>query len=116
MFSSIAHQNYTGNQLQKQEGYYAAVAYTYFRSIGFRINAEEASAQGRAGLVIDTGQSIYVIEFKVDAKNPEEALRQIKDRGYHEPYLGQGLSIYLIGIHFNSEQKNVDVFDWELIK
>jgi cobalamin biosynthesis Co2+ chelatase CbiK len=54
---------------------------------------------------------VYIIEFKVD--NPGEALKQIKERGYHEKYLSGNQEVYIIGINFDSKEKNITEFEWD---
>ena len=55
--------------------------------------------------------TIYIIEFKVDTK--ENALKQIKEKKYYEKYLNDNKNIYLIGIGFNTDDKNISEFEWE---
>jgi len=43
-------------------------------------------------------------------------LEQIKQKCYHEKYLSQGKEIYLIGINFDQQQRNISAFEWEKIK
>jgi hypothetical protein len=57
--------------------------------------------------------AIYIIEFKVDTK--EGALQQIKEKKYYEKYLSYNKDIYIVGINFDTEQKNIDIFEWEKI-
>ena len=61
------------------------------------------------------GDKIYIIEFKVDGKEGE-ALRQIKEKGYAEKYLSESKEIYIVGIEFSSQKKNVENFEYEVIK
>ena len=35
-------------------------------------------------------------------------IKQIREKDYAKPYIGQGLEIYLVGINFSSQQKAVD--------
>jgi hypothetical protein len=55
--------------------------------------------------------NIYIIEFKVDDNGG--ALKQIKEKNYHQKYLARGKTIYLLGIDFSSEEKNISGFEWE---
>jgi len=52
------------------------------------------------------------IEFKV---NNEEPLKQIKEKKYYEKYLSVNKEIYLIGIVFDEEEKNISKFKWEKV-
>ncbi|WP_457551468.1 PD-(D/E)XK nuclease domain-containing protein, partial [Desulfobacula sp.] len=55
----------------------------------------------------------YIIEFKVD--QPGKALEQIRKKGYHEKYIGNDRTVYLIGISFDSKEKNITDFAWEKV-
>ena len=50
--------------------------------------------------------------MKKIAKN---ALQQISERKYYEKYLSQQKEIFLIGIEFDEEAKNISGFEWETI-
>ncbi len=113
LFASIPYNNYVKNNIFSFEGYYASVLYAYFASVGVKIIAEDVSSRGRVDLTIFMGDNIYCIEFKVDDKG---ALEQIKDRQYHKKYINEGKNIYLVGIEFDSEDKNISNFEWERIK
>jgi len=113
MFSSIPYQNYANGIIQKYEGYYASVVYACLASLGMPLTAEDPGNKGRADMTITFADKVYVIEFKVD--QPGHALEQIRRKGYHEKYLGQGRSVYLIGISFDSEEKNITDFAWERV-
>ena len=69
--------------------------------------AEDTQAQGRADLVVESQRNVYIFEFKVD-KTAAEAIVQIKERGYAEPYKALGKPIYLIGLNFKSENHALD--------
>jgi hypothetical protein len=43
-------------------------------------------------------------------KSAQEALEQIKTKGYAEPYIPQQKAIYLIGLNFNSAERNVSEY------
>ena len=60
---------------------------------------------------IEFADAIYIIEFKCD-KGAEEALRQIREKGYPEKYRRQGKDLLLLGINFDSKERNVS--DWKL--
>ncbi|UOD35232.1 ATP-binding protein [Deferribacteraceae bacterium V6Fe1] len=114
LFASIPYTNFTKNDLNLYEGFYASVIYAYLASLGIDIIGEDITNKGRIDLTLFVGDKIYILEFKVDGQQGE-ALRQIKERNYAEKYLNEGKQIYLIGIEFSSEQKNVVNFEWEKI-
>ena len=113
LFAAIPYQNYANRIIQEYEGYYASVVYAYLASLGFQLVAEDTTNKGRVDLAILLPDKVYVIEFKVD--QPGRALEQIKARGYHEKYLGRGREVYLVGISFDSEEKNILEFAWEVM-
>jgi RecB family endonuclease NucS len=57
-------------------------------------------------------KQIVVLEFKVDQAE-EAALHQIKTKRYYEKYTTQGKTIFLVGIHFSSDTKNISGLVWE---
>jgi hypothetical protein len=113
VFASIPYQNYANKIIERYEGYYASVVFTYLASLGLPIIAEDITNRGRIDLSIQFADKVYIIEFKVD--QPGKAIGQIKDRGYHEKFLNSGNKIYLIGISFSSGKKNITDFEWERI-
>ncbi|MCI5141754.1 MAG: hypothetical protein D3909_08510 [Candidatus Electrothrix sp. ATG1] len=114
LFASIPYNNYVNNTISSYEGYYAGVIYAYLASLGLDLIAEDVTSKGRIDLTIKLGDNIYILEFKVDGRG--DALTQIKERNYQQKYLAAGKEIYLLGIHFSSEKKNIAGFDWEKLK
>jgi hypothetical protein len=114
LFASIPYYNFTNNEMKLHEGFYASVIYSYLASLGFRIVGEDVTNKGRIDLTLFVEDKVYIFEFKVDGKKGE-ALNQIKERKYSEKYLNEGKQIYLIGIEFSSEEKNITNFEWEKV-
>ncbi len=112
VFASIPYNNFTKNDIQIYEGFYASVLYVYLQSLGLNIIGEDVTNKGRIDLTIKMQDVIYILEFKVDGKK-SEALNQIKDKKYHEKYLDEKKDIYLVGIEFDSKQKNISNLQWE---
>ena len=113
LFASIPYNNFTNNKIADYEGYYASVIYAYFASLGFDIIAEDTSNKSRVDLTLKLENKIYIFEFKVVNQISGEALAQIKAKGYHEKYQSLRRNIYLVGIEFNKEERNVVHFEWE---
>jgi len=114
LFSSIPYHNYANNIIANYEGYYASVVFTYFMSLGFPCIAEDVTNKGRIDLTIKLPNRTLIIEFKVDSK--ETALEQIKQKKYYEKYQHQSNELFIVGICFDSEKKNITEFEWEEIK
>ena len=115
IFASIPYNNYTNNYIHNYEGFYASVVFIYLQSLGLNIIGEDVTNKGRIDLTIIMPETIYIIEFKVDS-NETSALKQIKDKNYAQKYLEEKKDIYLVGIEFNSSEKNISKFEWEKIK
>ncbi len=104
--------DYTNNDIARYEGFYASVIFAWLSSIGIPLIVEDCTNKGRIDMSLETGDTIYLIEFKVDM--PEaKALQQIKAKDYAEKYQTKDKKIILIGIGFSSEEKNVTEFIWE---
>jgi len=113
MFSAIPYQNYANKIIQNYERYYASVVYAYLASLGLQLIAEDTTSKGRVDMTVILDDKVYVIEFKVD--QPGKALEQIMEKGYHEKYLVDKYEVYIIGISFDSESKNITDFEWEKV-
>ncbi len=109
LFASIAYNNFTNNDIESYEGFYASVLYAYFASVGVDIIAEDVSNRGRIDLTLNTEGRTYLFEFKMTNTEP---LEQIKKMKYYEKYSGER---YLIGIVFDPKARNVSKFEWEKI-
>ncbi|SFV54453.1 FIG00914433: hypothetical protein [hydrothermal vent metagenome] len=113
LFASIAYNNFTNNYIENYEGFYASVFYAYFAGAGFdKIIAEDAMSSGRIDLSVFIDDKVYIFEFKVDQKG---ALAQIKDKGYHQQYISDYNEIYILGVEFDSQKRNVVVYEWERV-
>jgi ATP-dependent exoDNAse (exonuclease V) beta subunit len=91
------------------EKYYQNVFYFVFTLVGLRLNAEVHTNRGRIDAVIEGKDNILIFELKVD-KSAQEALEQIKEKGYADQYRPQQKAIYLIGLNFNSAERNVNEY------
>ncbi len=113
LFASIPYNNYVKNTIGEYEGYYASVFYAYLAASGLKIIAEDVTSSGRIDLTILLQDKVYIVEFKVDSTN---ALAQIKKKNYAKKYLTQDKEIYLIGISFDSKERNIKSFEWEKLE
>ncbi|SFV70662.1 protein of unknown function DUF1703 [hydrothermal vent metagenome] len=114
LFASIPNNNYTKNNIAHFEGYYATVVYTYFASLGIKIIGEDVTNYGRIDITLFVEDTIYIVEFKMK-ENKMNALKQIKEKKYYEKYLYQNKQIYLVGVEFDEEIKNISSFEWEKV-
>ena len=112
LFAGIAYNNFTGAKLYEYEGYYVSVFYAYIKGLGLDISCEDVTNKGRIDITIKMPNSIIIIEFKVDATN---ALAQIKEKKYYEKYLHDNQSIYLLGIEFDTDERNISKLEFEKV-
>jgi len=111
IFSSIPYNNYANNIISEYEGYYSSVVFTLLASQGFEVRSEDTTNHGRIDLTIILPESIVIIEFKVDSK--ENPIKQIKEKRYFERYTAEGKEIFLVGMCFDSTERNFTEFEWE---
>ncbi len=98
---------------KENEHFYHAIVHLLFSLLGVYIFSEVHTKRGRADALIIFEDQIYCLEFKLD-KSADEALTQIKERGYLNQYKNTDQPKHLIGINFNSEKKEVDGIVWEV--
>ena len=73
----------------------------------YNVTIERHNSQGRADMIVETKQHIYIFEFKLDG-TAEEALQQIEDRQYAKPYLTDSRPLTKIGVSFGSKSGTID--------
>lgn len=96
------------------EGYFQALLFVAFSLMCQYVDVEVRTPQGRANLVMNARNKIYIIEVKID-KNADSALDQINLRDYGERFLIQGKPIVKIGVNFDSENIH-NITDWKIMK
>ena len=113
-FASIPYEWYTNNDIARYEGYYASVFYSYFAALGLDIRVEDSSSHGRLDMAILFNGTVYLFEFKVvELSSAGAALAQLQERRYADKYRALGQPIYLIGVEFSKDERNVAAFDVE---
>ncbi len=89
------------------ELHYQNVLFIVFRLAGLYTQVEYRTSKGRIDLVLQTGDYIYVMEFKLDG-SAEEALKQIEDRQYALPFASDPRRLFKIGVNFSSQTRNIE--------
>jgi hypothetical protein len=113
-YATIPHQWYTNSTVAQYEGYYASIFYSYFAALGLEITLEDTTNHGRIDMTVKFEGRIYIFEFKVVELVPEgRALQQIKDKHYADKYRGSGAAVYLIGVEFSKESRNIVGYEVE---
>ena len=97
---------------RERERYFHYTFYLLLRLASTYITyTEKVQSQGRVDCILETDRYVYIFEFKLDG-TADEALAQIREKGYAQPYLADSRKRYLIGCSFSSETGTVD--DWKV--
>ncbi len=101
IFSNIPYQIHV-----KEEAYYHSLLQVVGLMIGLDCRSEISMSTGRIDLILTTSTAVYIFELKLN-RTPQEALHQIQEKRYYEPYSTTGKQIVLVGLNFNFEQKKL---------
>ena len=91
----------------RAEKYFQNTLYVFFSLMGFYVDVERHTTNGRMDIFIQTPQYIYILELKID-KTAAEALQQIEDKGYARPFQGDSRKLFKIGVNFSIEKKLIN--------
>ncbi len=108
LFASIANIN-VPKSVEEREHFYHTIFYltgVLLADNNLDIESELLTSEGRIDMVVETADSVYIIEFKCN-KDAESAIEQIKEKNYIDKYRIKEKDIILIGINFDSTQRNV---------
>ncbi len=93
----------------EMEKYFQNAMYLIFKMMGFYAEVERRSSRGRCDIVLKTSDYIYVMEVKLDG-SAEEAIRQIEEKGYAEPYAVDSRRLFKVGVNFSSASRGVEEY------
>lgn len=96
---------------EKKEAYFKRLFYVVFSFMNVQIYTEVMNSEGRTDALMYLGDTVYIIEAKLDA-TPEEALRQIREKGYATRFAGSGKDVKCIGLSFSSKTRTID--SWKI--
>ncbi|MCD8297216.1 MAG: ATP-binding protein, partial [Prevotella sp.] len=91
------------------EIYFQNTIYLIFMLLGFHVDVEYMTSDGRIDIVIYTKDYIYVMELKVDVP-AEKALEQIDSKEYLLAFADDGRKMYKIGVSFSSETRRISEY------
>ena len=90
----------------QNEHFFHALFFLTFRIAGVMARSEVHTARGRCDVVLEAGDYVYGIEFKLDGSE-HEALKQIRERGYLDAYADDARRVVAIGANVSREAKAV---------
>jgi len=107
IFATIPYQ-ITGTQ----ESYFHSIVHVCLTLTGYVVHSEIPTNQGRMDAVLDTGSHIYIFEFKLH-ESADDAMVQIRAKGYPERFRAAGKTLTLVGVAFDTERKNISTWKAE---
>ena len=115
IIAGVPYDNLPKDKLKLREQNYQTAVYLIFKLMGQFIETEIHCAKGRADCIVHTKDSIYIFEFKLmSAGTAEDAIVQIKDKGYAAQFKTSGKRIILIGSSFDEEERTIG--EWKFIE
>lgn len=99
-----------------RELYFHYTFYLLMRLIScYTVYTEKQLSEGRADCIVETPKYVYIFEFKLDG-TADEALAQIRERGYGKPYEADSRQLYSVGASFSSKTGTVEEWKAEKIE
>jgi len=106
--SSIPYEANKDERAKDFETHFSYTFYIIFRLLScYTTLIEKQNSMGRADVIIETDNDVFIFEFKLDG-SVDEALKQIEEKQYAAPYLNDKRKVYKIGANISSETRTVD--------
>lgn len=87
---------------------YQIAVFLIFTLCGQYIHAEVHTLNGRSDAVCETDDHVYIFEFKMESNGTAaDALKQIDDGHYADPYAASGRKITKIGVVFSEKARTI---------
>ena len=104
------------NAEQQNENHYKTIFFLIFKlCTPYVVHTEVCSAAGRADAVVETADSVYLFEFKIDGVSTvDDALQQIDSKGYLIPYTAKpNKKLHKIGATFDMQKRTIG--EWKVV-
>ena len=102
-----------GGRAKDFETHFSYTFYIINRLLGcYTTLIEKQNSKGRADIIIETDNDIFIFEFKLD-KSATEALEQIEEMQYALPYQDDKRKVHKIGVNISSTSRTVD--EWVVV-
>jgi len=102
IFSSLPYTLYT----KADERFFHTIMYLALSMLGYDARSEVLSSRGRLDMAVIFKDKVYVLEFKV-GKGAEDAISQIREKGYADRFRAEGKKVILCGISFDENKKEI---------
>ena len=88
------------------EGHYQQMLYVIFTLLGYYVDVEVHTADGRIDVVMRTSNTLYLMELKIN-QSAETAQKQIDDKEYIKRFVHYKLPIVTVAINFSTEKHTI---------
>ena len=95
----------------KAELYFQNVLFVLFKLLGFYVDVERHTTDGRMDILVHTADYIYILELKID-QSAAVALQQIEDKQYAAAFSQDSRQLFKIGVNFSSETRRMT--EWKV--
>ncbi|MCF8366946.1 MAG: PD-(D/E)XK nuclease domain-containing protein, partial [Bacteroidales bacterium] len=95
--------------IEEKEKYFHSIFYMVMKLVGYKIESEILTIDGRIDAVVKSEDEIFIIEFKIN-QSAEAAINQIKEKRYAEKYAVDKRPKVLLGINFDTDTRRADDF------
>ena len=113
IISGIPYDSLTEKDLALREQNYQTAVYLVFALMNQFVHTEVHCAAGRADCVVEFKDKVYIFEFKLRANGTaEDALNQIREKGYADKYSGSGKKVIAVGASFDEKKRTIK--DWKI--
>lgn len=94
-----------------EELYFQNAVYIIFKMLGFYVDVERPTSDGRIDVLIRTPQYIYIFELKVN-QSADVALQQIEEKQYAAPFALEQRRLFKIGVNFSTKTRKIS--EWKI--
>ena len=116
LIAGIPYDNFTDKNVKLREQNYQTAVYLVFALMGQFVQTEVQCSTGRADCIVVTADSIYIFEFKLFSNgSAEDAINQIKEKGYAAKYKTEGKKLVLVGSSFDEETRTIKEWKTETL-
>ena len=97
---------YGSTERRVHENSYGRCLSFLLASCGFRFTMEAVQSNGRCDIVAKHPAEVCIFELKVD-EPVDKAFRQIREKGYAEPFKADSRPVWLIALSFDSKTRHL---------
>ena len=95
--------------IKNLENHYQNVVFIVSKLLGYIVEAEYKTSNGRIDMMVRTKEYLYLFEFKFD-RSAEEAINQINEKEYLLPFSLNDQVPIKIGVNFSSKTNNIEKY------